>query len=162
MPIYDFQCQRCGNIEDDLVPSADSLPTIRCSMGCFPTEWKKYHVQLFASAERLKSDNERFPHATNMREPCVTMTKDGPVLGTRRVIAKSRTHMEELMRKHDVVYYDAPANGGVQGIEPKVPDHLKDYESHPSVRKYKDLVKEGKIPTQMVLSEDDLKERFNA
>lgn len=163
MPIFPFRCDKCGWIEEELVLSSEEAPDMPCPMKCQNPTWtKRTEMVVIAPPDRLKSDNERFPHRTHMREPCVHMTKNGPELGTRPIIAKSRRHMEQLMEQHGFVYYEEPANGGSQGISPEMPEDLKVWGQHPSVLKYKDLVKQGRVPKQMVLTESELKERFHA
>ena len=162
MPIYEYQCQECGWVEDLLLKISEALkaPNISCPMRCADPDWRK---KPSAPAEHLRVRSEgRFPHVTHMREPCVRMTKDGPVRGTKRVVAQSRSHMEKLMEKHGYVYYEEPTDGGSQSKQGQMPDHIKRLEKeNPMVRKYLDMKADGRIPKAMVLSEEQLKERFH-
>ena len=161
MPIFPFQCQSCGWVEEELVRHHAEIPSMPCPLKCVKPTWKKHHEILLSSAERLKADNTRFPHATHIRKPCVHMTRHGPQMGTERVIAKSRSHMEQLMEQHGYVYYDEYSDGGAQAKPPEMPKDLQMWGQHPSVLKYKDLVKQGRVPATMVLTEDELKDRFH-
>ena len=91
------------------------------------------------------------------------MTKHGPVMGTKRLVAKSRSHMEQLMEDHGYVHYEAPPDGGIQATQGQMPPEIKKLETeNPMVRKYLDMKAAGRIPSAMVLTEDQLQDRFHA
>jgi len=164
MPQFEFQCQGCGFIIEELFkPNDNELAWVAeqfCPMKCEEPLWRKI-ISKPQRSERVRSDS-RFPHVTHMSEPCVHYTKDGPVMGTRRLVAKSRTHMEQLMNKHGYVHYEAPVDGGSQGHAGKMPAHIKKLETeNPMVRKYLDMKASGRIASAMVLTDKELKERFN-
>lgn len=160
MPIFEYRCQGCGFLQDELVSKPGDSPDMLCPLKCPDPAWVK-RPSVIASPDRLKSDNERFPQRTHMRESCVIHGPNGPQLGTRPLIAKSRRHMEQLMEHHGYVHYEEPVGGGSQAQGPQMPKELQKWGQHPSVLKYKDLVKSGRVPKQMVLSEDELQERFH-
>ena len=159
MPIYEFRCNSCGWIEEELL-KVDEHFSGKCPMLCKSVSWTKV-ASVPQMSERVRSDS-RFPHATHMREPCVHMTKHGPVAGTKRIVAKSRSHMESLMKKHGYVHYATPVDGGSQTRFGQMPAEIKKLETeNPMVRKYLDMKAEGRIPSAMLLTDDQLKERFH-
>ena len=162
MPLYEFRCNGCGWVEEELFKHREApVLRIKCPMKCKEIAWTKIQSPT-QNSMRVKSDS-RFPHETHMREPCVHMTKHGPVMGTKRLVAKSRSHMEQLMQDHGYVHYEAPSDGGIQAQQGQMPPEMKKLETeNPMVRKYLDMKADGRIPSAMVLTEDQLQERFHA
>jgi len=156
MPLFEFQCQSCGWINEVLINrSEDYSPA--CPMRCEDSTWSKI-LSVPAEPLRAKSD-VRFPHVTHMKETFVN--RDG-VPESRRLVANSRSHMEHLMREHDYVYYEEPVGGGTQAQQGQMPAHLRQAEEdNPLVRRYLDMKKDGRIPEAMVLTDDELQERFH-
>lgn len=154
MLLFPFQCQTCGWIQDEIVSRHDELPDMKCEMRCSSPKWKKHHEIEFQVSARVGSDL-RFPHLTQMSETYIDPSGN---VGRRRIVAKSRSHMEQLMEKHGYVYYEESAS---TQPTPQMPEELQEWGNHPAILRYKDKVAQGKIPNQMVLSEDELKERFH-
>jgi len=162
MPLYEYQCQGCGWIESDVIRKVEDRrkPFIfDCPVGC--DEGWDFVPSVPQRSERVRSD-ERFPHVTHMREVVMERSPDGTLVpGSRRIVAKSRSHMEKLMQEHGYVHYEEPAHGGVQASVGQMPAHLKEMEDHPTIRRYNDMKASGRIPKAMVLSEAELQERFH-
>jgi len=157
MPIYEFQCKGCGWIEDVLLRvgerrTYDGL----CPMRCKDLNWRRL-MSPIAEPTHLKRQNEGYPHKSHIREP---VYENGILSGTKPVIFASRKQQESYMDANGYVYYDAPVDGGINGKAPQMPAHLKKWASHPTVRKYHGLKKEGKIPDHMFLTEQQVTERF--
>lgn len=164
MPLYEYRCEGCGFIDEVFVrggtKNSSHVHKAPCPMKCKSPIWSK---TMSAPQEftRMRSES-RFPHATHMRDPTVHWTKHGPVLGTKRVVATSRAHMEKLMDERGYVYYETPADGGAQAKFGQMPADIKRLETeNPMVRKYLDMKAQGRIPSEMVLTEEQLKERFH-
>ena len=64
------------------------------------------------------------------------------------------------MEENGWVHYEEPPDGGTQAMFGQMPAHIKQLEDHPQVKKYLDLKSKGKIPESMILTQEQLTERF--
>jgi hypothetical protein len=66
-----------------------------------------------------------------------------------------------MMKKLGYEYYEEPSDP-MNAKKPEMPPEIKRLEEeNPMVRKYLDMKRAGRIPKAMVLSEDELQERFH-
>ena len=164
MPIYEYQCQNCGYIEEDIVPSRDmELP---CSEPC-PLCTKTVREKLISlPAEHLTANKmcNAFPYLSHMTQDVVKNVGGKPTVVKERVPFSSKGQQDEFMKRNGYVYYDDHSDSD-ETIErshvPQKPEHLKGLEDHPVWRKYQDDRKKMRIPDSMFLSHEELKEQFH-
>jgi len=161
MPTYEYRCSGCGWIEEDVrrIDERDDPFEDKCPMKCEMTGWQR--IQTLSAIPSCLKDKKRFPHVSHIREDVLDRLPDGRfVPGTRPVTFYSRSHMERYMEENGWVHYEEPPDGGTQAMFGQMPAHIKQLEDHPQVKKYLDLKSKGKIPESMILTQEQLTERF--
>jgi len=163
MPMYEYQCQGCGFIVEELrkkVLLRNVMPDYSCPIDK-KQDWKRVQ-ELVAPPSDLKFQNEGYPYLSQCRDfvrevdGSLALDKNGQPR-YERVVFESKKHQQEFMDEHDLVQYETPTN---EQKVPEMPAHVKAMEDHPAIRQYLDQKKAKRIPDHLVLSEQELHQHF--